>query len=57
MNGKGDKWRKGTDFKKYRDNWPFGIKPRSPVAPPGHVHTDQKKEDSKKKCRKEVDEE
>lgn len=23
MNGKGDKWRKGVDFKKYWDNFPI----------------------------------
>ena len=55
QNGKGDKWRKGTNFSKYRENYDKifrKIKPRSKVkAPPTIVFMDKKKNESKYACR------
>lgn len=53
--GKGDKWRKGTNYRSYRDNFDkIVFKPlRSKVkAPPTQIHTDLKKEEQLVKCRK-----
>lgn len=53
--GKGEKWRKGTNYQNYRNNFDkIVFKPlRSEVkAPPTKVHTDLKKESSLVRCRK-----